>query len=208
MFLFVLLPLLPLAYAAETTWRVLHRVNHPKLPTETFTERGFLSLSGSGPFTGASLVPSEGLASDLLEFAQPLHNADASLDNNALYQVALEHPGDTDQSQWDVSSVKAVSNFILLRIPSFLFQPPTILASLRAAFRIRSSADLHLSSATYPKLPRILSDSMFLMTAPRMLSITSSVPCLVMAHVLNAVGPQSLHRNLWTFGRLPIQLYW
>lgn len=111
-FILALLPLLPLAYAAQEPLRILHRVYHPKLPTESFTERGALSLSGSGPFTGTSLVPSEGLASDLLEFAQSLHNADASLDNNALYQVALEHPGDKDQSQWDVSSVKAVSNFI------------------------------------------------------------------------------------------------
>lgn len=106
------LPFLSLAYCAQNSLRILHRVYHPKLPTETFTERGTLLASGSGPFTGASLVPSEGLASDLLEFAQSLHSADASLDNNALYQVALEHPGDNDQSQWDVSSVKAVSNFI------------------------------------------------------------------------------------------------
>ncbi|CAL1700551.1 unnamed protein product [Somion occarium] len=102
----LLLLFLPLVLAADTSLRILHRVYHPKVPGIPFTERGSLLLSRSGPFPQVSLVPSEMLSTDLLEFAQTLHDADAYGDS-ALYQVALEHEGDKDQSQWDVSSVKA-----------------------------------------------------------------------------------------------------
>ncbi|KAI0081833.1 hypothetical protein K474DRAFT_1560101, partial [Panus rudis PR-1116 ss-1] len=86
--------------------RVFHRVYHPAVPNVPFAERGSLLLAGPGPHPDASLVHSETLAADLLEFATTLQEV-ASHPEDALYQVALEHPGDKDPTQWHVSSVRA-----------------------------------------------------------------------------------------------------
>ncbi|KAI0719497.1 hypothetical protein C8T65DRAFT_635499 [Cerioporus squamosus] len=88
--------------AAASDLRVHHRIFHPSLPAESFAERATLYLSGSGPATAARLVPSEAYANDLRDFA-----ATAEGLKDALYQVALERPGDQDQTQWATSSVLA-----------------------------------------------------------------------------------------------------
>ncbi|RPD67109.1 hypothetical protein L227DRAFT_569298 [Lentinus tigrinus ALCF2SS1-6] len=88
--------------AAASDLRVHHRIFHPSLPAAPFAERATLRLSRSGPATAAHLVPSETLAHDLRDFA-----ATAEGLNDALYQVALEHPADQDQTQWASSSVLA-----------------------------------------------------------------------------------------------------
>ncbi|TBU49587.1 hypothetical protein BD309DRAFT_976921 [Dichomitus squalens] len=102
-----LLPLLLLAVppafaSASPQLRLLHRVFHPSLPAAPFSERATLHLLGSGPAAQTSLVPSETFADDLLEYASAVEGL-----NGALYQVALEHPGDADQTQWATSSFPA-----------------------------------------------------------------------------------------------------
>lgn len=97
-----LVPLLFLVSAAEL--RLLHRLVHPSLPAVPFARRGTLQLSGSGPATVARLASSETLLDDLRDYAATLDEF-----NDALYQVALEHPGDVEQTQWATSHVPAVS---------------------------------------------------------------------------------------------------
>lgn len=93
-----LLPFLPLVLAEEL--RVFHRIHHPAASSPSpFLERGSLSLTS----TGASLVPHETLAEDLLELAEVSHGLDG-----AFYQVALEREGDEHEGHWAISSVKAV----------------------------------------------------------------------------------------------------
>jgi hypothetical protein len=95
----LLLPLLPLAFADD--FRILHRIHNPlgaaPLP---FFERGKLSFT---PGSGSSLVASDSLGDDLLQFAETAQSL-----KGALYQVALEREGDEHEGQWSVSSVKAV----------------------------------------------------------------------------------------------------
>ncbi|KAI9000959.1 hypothetical protein BD414DRAFT_380298, partial [Trametes punicea] len=82
--------------------RLAHRILHPSLPAAPFTDRATLLLSGSGPSVAARLVPSETFADDWLDYARTAEGL-----KDALYQVALEHPGGSDQPQWAVSSVRA-----------------------------------------------------------------------------------------------------
>jgi len=94
--------LLPLVQA-DTSLRLHHRVYHPTLlPDAPFAERAILALSGSRPAARTHLVPADSLSVDLLEFAGTIRDTDG-----AFYQLALEHPGDVDPSQWHVSTVKA-----------------------------------------------------------------------------------------------------
>ncbi|KAI0939813.1 hypothetical protein AcV5_001101 [Taiwanofungus camphoratus] len=95
--LLLLLPL-PLAHAAAPL-RVLHRIYDPSRPAPPFAERGALHIAG----TSAQLVPAAALPADLPELAATAHAAPDA----ALYQVALERPGDTDPARWHISAVKA-----------------------------------------------------------------------------------------------------
>lgn len=94
--------------------RLLHRIFHPSQPSEPFVERGTLLLSrpaGSAAPVEAQFVQSEeaSLYSYVLTFADLLHDPETAQDvDAAVYQLALEHPGDTHPSQWHVSAVKAV----------------------------------------------------------------------------------------------------
>lgn len=93
-----------------------HRIFHPTSPSlqVPFSERGIVTFSDSNP----TFEPSKTFSQDLVQFAQTIaqedehdiaQRPDASL---LLYQVALEHPGDTIETQWDVSSVKVVSVYL------------------------------------------------------------------------------------------------
>ena len=86
---------------ADSRIRLLHRVYNPLEPPVQFLERGSLTFSASG----VSYQPSEALPHDLQYFADSLQTLD-----RALYQVALEREGDTEEGHWDFSSVKAVSS--------------------------------------------------------------------------------------------------
>ncbi|KAH7930743.1 hypothetical protein BV22DRAFT_1054533 [Leucogyrophana mollusca] len=87
-----LLLLIPCAQAV----RILHRVVHPNLPPPDFAELGSIN-----PPT-AELIPSSSLLDDLALFTDAVS---PHLDG-AMYQVALERPGDVDESMWSISTVK------------------------------------------------------------------------------------------------------
>lgn len=106
MFFILILPFLPFVLA-DSSFRIHHRIYIPSTPVVPFTERAFLHFTGSGPRTSASLAPSETLGRDLHDFSLSLK--DGNQIQYALYQLALERPTDKDQSQWHISSVKAVS---------------------------------------------------------------------------------------------------
>ncbi|OSD04303.1 hypothetical protein PYCCODRAFT_1476334 [Trametes coccinea BRFM310] len=98
----LLLPLASLASAAASELRIAHRILHPSLPAAPFVDRAIVLLSGSGPTADARLVPSQTFAHDILDYTRAVEGL-----KDALYQVALEHPNDSDQSQWAISSVLA-----------------------------------------------------------------------------------------------------
>ncbi|KAH9899817.1 hypothetical protein C8Q73DRAFT_335218 [Cubamyces lactineus] len=102
----LLLAALFLSANAAPELRIAHRVLHPSLPAAPFVDRATVLLSGSGPAATARLVPSETFAHEILDYSRTVEGS-----KDALYQVALEHPGDADQSQWAISSVLAVSPF-------------------------------------------------------------------------------------------------
>ncbi|KAI0650687.1 hypothetical protein C8Q79DRAFT_894621, partial [Trametes meyenii] len=100
--LLVLLVLAPVRAQALPGLRLKHRLLHPSLPAPPFEDRATVLLSRSGPDPDARLVPSETFADDLLQLSSAAEGL-----KDALYQVALEHPGDADHSQWAISSVLA-----------------------------------------------------------------------------------------------------
>ncbi|KAF7790850.1 hypothetical protein EIP86_001807 [Pleurotus ostreatoroseus] len=105
----VLTAALPALVAADDeSLRLLHRLYHPSLPAQPFTDRGRLVLSraGSASVTTASLVPADTVEADLSTFAAAAQSVEYDPDL-ALYQLALERPGDTHHTQWHVSAVKA-----------------------------------------------------------------------------------------------------
>lgn len=83
-----------------------HRILHPSLPAAPFVDRATVLLTGSGPTAAARLVPSETLTDDLREYLEMAEGL-----RDALYQVALEHPGRAEQAPLASSSVLAVSPF-------------------------------------------------------------------------------------------------
>ena len=137
--LLVVPPCVVAAADSPDALRVLHRIYHPSRPSEPFTDRGALILTRSGPAVaaphttaravgGAHLVPHEALPQDLVGLEQTFQSIVDDLatkglsatkaSQEVLYQLALEHPGDTHHSQWHVSSVKAVSLLTTFTIES------------------------------------------------------------------------------------------
>lgn len=89
------LPALAAAADPSDALRLLHRIHHPALDDPApFVPRADLHLAA------AALAPHESPL-DLLR--------DETRLDGALYQIALEHPGDTSPAQWDVATVRAVS---------------------------------------------------------------------------------------------------
>ena len=117
----LLLSAVPQAASASPDLRLHHRIFHPSLHAAPYVERAALHISRSGPAPTASLVPSEAYSDD---FRQLLASAEGLPD--ALYQVALERPGDTDQAQWATSSVLAVSPPHSSRRPHPPLPPPSV----------------------------------------------------------------------------------
>ncbi|KAH9846985.1 hypothetical protein C2E23DRAFT_890435 [Lenzites betulinus] len=113
--LLLLAQLLLLVRAAPDELRLKHRLFHPSLPAAPFSDRATVQLTGSGPTAQARLVPSETLADDFLQFTAAAEGL-----KDALYQVALDHPGDSEQAHWASSSVLAVSPFPFSVLPASL----------------------------------------------------------------------------------------
>jgi len=82
---------------------IYHRILHPNLPAQPYLNRGSLDVSLNPP----TFVSSPDLVDHLVSFSGVLESLQDS--NEALYQVALEHEGDTSDALWDISSVKVVS---------------------------------------------------------------------------------------------------
>ncbi|KAH9482376.1 hypothetical protein JR316_0004476 [Psilocybe cubensis] len=110
----VLAAFLSVANAAELVLH--HRVFHPDLPSQQYRKRSTVSLDTAT----AEHVPT--FAQDLAAFADAVRTLDR--DAEVLYQVALEHEGDSSEALWDYSSVKAcylskaTADTILLHLPS------------------------------------------------------------------------------------------
>jgi len=79
---------------------IYHRILHRDLPAHPYLDRGSLDVSSNPP----TFVSSPDLVDHLISFSGVLESLQDS--NEALYQVALEHEGDTSDALWDISSVK------------------------------------------------------------------------------------------------------
>ncbi|KAF8076529.1 hypothetical protein FPV67DRAFT_1445161 [Lyophyllum atratum] len=91
-----------LVAAEHTQLRLFHRLHHPTAAQAPFSERGTLLIAENNT---VSFQFSPSFAKDLYSFAEALHTVK---DNDLImYQVALEREGDTNEAQWDISSVKA-----------------------------------------------------------------------------------------------------
>ena len=119
--------------------RLHHRIFHPSRPSEPFVDRGSITLSYPSSPTlhapySANFVPSDtqgdgatslGLGQYVGAYVQEVEEGGEGGEKgrvdweSAVYQLALEHPGDTQSSQWHVSSVKVVR----LSHPSSLLHP-------------------------------------------------------------------------------------
>ncbi|KAJ6539474.1 hypothetical protein B0H19DRAFT_960589 [Mycena capillaripes] len=98
----LLLASVPLAWAADSSFNVFHRLYEPNQPEAPFTARGTILIPGHGD---PSFQPQPSLSQDLTQFAEKLQTV-----KGALYQVALELDAEKP-GQWDaVSAVKVVSS--------------------------------------------------------------------------------------------------
>jgi hypothetical protein len=94
------------AAAEPSRLRVFHRLHHPLAAEAPFTERGTVTILDNNVL---SFELSASFRDDFNTFAEALDTID-NASQQLLYQVALERPGDSVKTQWDISSVKAVSN--------------------------------------------------------------------------------------------------
>jgi ER membrane protein complex subunit 10 len=108
--------------ASSTNIRLFQRIFHPSRPSEPFVDRGAIELAyrpahvaGYAP-TSANFAPAEELTMQayVAAYVASLQESGGEGElgpvdlESAVYQLALEHPGDTQSSQWHVSSVKVV----------------------------------------------------------------------------------------------------
>ncbi|KAJ7094641.1 hypothetical protein B0H15DRAFT_132024 [Mycena belliarum] len=89
-----------LAWAADSSFQIYHRIYEPTQPETAFTPRGTVLVPANGD---PSFRPSQTLAQDLTQFATALQTV-----KGALYQVALEREGAGAAGQWDIASAVKV----------------------------------------------------------------------------------------------------
>ncbi|KAJ3517987.1 hypothetical protein NLJ89_g150 [Agrocybe chaxingu] len=103
------------AHAADVVLH--HRIFHPSVPDLPYLERAV--ISGNPP----TIQPSPKFLANLDTFAEALTQLGEDA-GDVLYQVALQHEGDSSSALWDLSSVKAChlskasAETILLHVPS------------------------------------------------------------------------------------------
>ena len=85
-----------------------HRVFHPSLRDLPYAHRASISFP---PDSNPIMIPSPQLYNSLVSFSEMLETLQNT--DGALYQLALEHNGDTSNALWDLSSVKIVTLAIL-----------------------------------------------------------------------------------------------
>ena len=93
----------PLVTADALELNLHHRLYHPTASLSSFSPRGTIVVANN---KSISFKPSASFLEDWPLFGEEL-NAFPDTDN-LLYQVALEHPGDFTEGQWDISSLKVV----------------------------------------------------------------------------------------------------
>jgi len=86
-----------------------HRVFHPSMPDLPYVHRASISFS---PDSIPIVVPSPQLSDALVSFSEMLETLQHT--DGALYQLALQHEGDTSNALWDLSSVKIVCFIIVI----------------------------------------------------------------------------------------------
>lgn len=96
---------LPIVCAEPTQLRIFHRLFHPAAGPTPYAQRGTLLID---EHNAVSFQLASSFADDLATFGDALRTAGQEA-HLALYQVALERSGDKTESEWDISSVKAVS---------------------------------------------------------------------------------------------------
>ena len=94
-----------LVAAEPSQLRLFHRLHHPQAALVPFTERGTVTFADNNP---PSFQPSSSFLDDFDSFADAFQTEKIP-SGQWLYQVALQRHGDNVESQWDISSVKAVS---------------------------------------------------------------------------------------------------
>lgn len=104
--------------ALASNYVIHHRIFHPSLPLQPYRQRGYVSTESSIP----TFVPSSDLAEDLSDFSEVIKLVESPSDT--LYQVALQNEGESSESLWDFSSVKAVCLVIIFVIIDILKIPP------------------------------------------------------------------------------------
>ena len=82
---------------------IYHRVFHPSQRDLPYALRASISFP---PDSNPIMVPSPQLYDTLVSFSEMLETLQNP--DSALYQLALEHEGDTSNALWDLSSVKIV----------------------------------------------------------------------------------------------------
>lgn len=96
---------LPIVCAEPTQLKIFHRLFHPAAGPTPYAQRGTLLID---EHNAVSFQLASSFANDLATFGDALRTAGQEA-HLALYQVALERSGDKTESEWDISSVKAVS---------------------------------------------------------------------------------------------------
>ena len=89
--------------AVSANVNLYHRVFHPSLRDLPYARRASISFP---PDSNPVMVPSPQLYDTLVAFSEMLETLQNT--EGALYQLALEHEGDTSNALWDISSVKIV----------------------------------------------------------------------------------------------------
>lgn len=117
----MLLPSIVVALSCATSissYRIYHRM-HGSGSTTQFTERGSFTLDG----TSVQWSPAS-------TFEAEWNQLQAVADPSDLYQVALARDGDQEQSQWSISSVKAVCHTQANNPITYTYETPSVSLSL------------------------------------------------------------------------------
>lgn len=124
----------------EASSRLYHRLWNPLLPPPPFLPRAHVQNSQE---SGLSLVHPDNADQLFL-------NSDQS--EETLYQVALQRSGDLSESDWDLSSVKAV-RFLFLSSSPQAYNEKLVLVSYRwDAIRYNHNARVSITAAIWDRL--------------------------------------------------------
>ena len=162
------LSILALAAAEPSQLKLFHRLFHPQAALVPFTERGIVSL------TDNSFQQSPSFLDDFHSFADAFQTAKIS-SGQWLYQVALQRHDDNVESQWDISTVKAVStqhlhpSFDILNIISVIcrLRRPRLYTSILSMPANPYHTLLIILYLLFPMMAHVLHSRLFSSRSPR-----------------------------------------